>query len=363
MATIQLRRHITGGAIPPPAALNPGEPFFNLPGFTGGGPNSLWIDNGTALVALVDSTRQVELAGAQTINGVKTFASVANLRVIGGVQDDVLITDGAGNLRFGVGGGTGGISSVVSDATLTGDGVAPATALSVVPATAGARGAVNVPAGSALTLTGSALGMAVAAGAAIAGGVENTLPITSAGLRLVMGADVAALQTTAKVVVPAINELNNAIAGLTGNLVFGGTYDVATDTVTPSPNPINPIPPGALPPATAARRGWYVICTTGGAPVGGSNAPVPPGGTYTRGDWIICDATPAWVPVQVGGAVLTAANVNITTIPPLTATNVQDALAQIVARSLTEVATDGSLFGLGTVASPLSVDIVDGGTY
>jgi hypothetical protein len=361
MATIQLRRHIAGGAIAPPAALNPGEPFFNLPGFTGSGPNSLWIDNGTALIPLVDAARQVELAGAQTINGVKTFAGVANLRVIGGQPDDVLITDGAGNLRFGVGGGSGGISAVESDATLSGDGVSPATALSVVIATAGQRGAVNVPVGSALTLTGSALGMAVAAGPAIAAGVENTLPITSAGLRLVMGADVAALQTTAKVVVPAINELNNAIAGLTGNLVFGGTYDVAANIVTPSPNPINPIPPGALPPATAARRGWYVICTTAGP--GSGNAPTPPSGTYTRGDWIICDATPAWIPVEVGGAVLTASNVNITTIPPLTATNVQDALSQIYIASLQEVATDGSLFGLGTAASPLSVDIVDGGVY
>jgi hypothetical protein len=360
MATIQLRRHVTGGQVAPPATLNEGEPFFNLPGFTGSGPNSLWIDTGTALIPLVDSARQVEVAGAQTVTGAKTF-STTTLRVTGGVADNVLITDGAGNLRFGPQTPPGGgIVAVNHDATMTGDG--DAVPLSVIIATAALRGAVNVPAGSALTLVGSALGMAVASGAQIAAGADPIFPITSLGLRGPMGADVAALQTTAKTVVPAINELNNAIANLTGNLVFGGTYDVATNTVTPSPNPINPIPQGDLPPATAARRGWYLICTSGGPPVG-PVAPTPPSGTYTRGDWLICDATPAWVVVEVGGAVLTASNVNITTIPPLTATNVQDALSQIVARSLIEVATDGSLFGLGTAASPLSVDIVDGGSF
>jgi hypothetical protein len=357
MATIQLRRHLVGGPVAPPATLNPGELFFNLPGFTGNGPNSLWIDTGAALIPLVDNTRQMEVAAAQAITGVKTF-STNTLRITGGAADNVLLTDGIGNVRFGPP-PSSGIASVTSDATLTGDG-SPASPLSVAIATPTARGAINVPQG-ALFLTGSALSLSTAGPPAITAGVDTLLPIASNGLRLVMGADVAALQTTVKTVVPAINELVGAIGGLTGNLQLGGTYDVAANQVTPSPNPINPIPPGQLPLPTAARSGWYLICTTAGA--GSGNAPAPPGGSYTRGDWIICDQTPAWVPVALGGAVLTAANVGITTIPPLAASNVQDALAQIYAVSLQAVATDGSLFGLGTVASPLSVDIVDGGLY
>jgi hypothetical protein len=356
MAVIQIKRRIGGVAVAPPASLNPGEMLFNTVGFTGAGPNSLWIDNGTAFVPLVDSTRQVEIAGAQTINGIKTFAAVTNLRVLGGAPDDVLITDGAGNLRFGVGGGSGGISAVLTDATLTGDGAT--TPLSVIVATAVLRGAINVPAGSALTLAGSALGMTVAAAVDITAGTNNIFPATSLGLRGLMGADVAALQTAAKTVVPAINELNNAIASLTGNAQFAGTYDVLADAVTPSMHPANPIPQGNLPAASAAARGWYVICTTAGPGIG--NAPAPPSGAYTKGDWIICDATPAWFPLEVGGSVLTAANIGITVIPPLVANNVQDALQEIYTVSLQAVAHDASLTGLGTGVSPLSVAVVDG---
>src|SRR4051812_21401980 len=104
MATLQIKRRLAGVAIAPPATANPGELHFSLPGFIGGGASSLWIDNGTVLEPLVDSQRQVELAGAQPINGVKTFTgggaaaftTVANIQFLDGTAGQILIK-GAGN--------------------------------------------------------------------------------------------------------------------------------------------------------------------------------------------------------------------------------------------------------------------------
>jgi hypothetical protein len=355
MATIQLRRHLTGVAVAPPASANPGEPFFSIPGFTGGGPNSLWIDDGAALVPLVDNTRQVELAGAQTITGVKTI-DIADLSILGGAANDVLQTDGAGVLTWGAV-AAGGLLAVEHDATMTGDGTA-ATPLSVVTATPVLLGVVNVPAGSALALTAGALSMEVATAAEIATGTDDVYPITSLGLRGEMGAPASTLVTTATTVVPAINEL---AALITGSLNFAGSYDVVADAV----DPIGAAAPGPLPAPTAAVNGRYVICVNDGPGLGEAAA----AGPYVAEDWIICGEDPAaagtyvWHKLSVGGAAVTAANVAITAIPPLVATDVQGALEEIVAAVSAGIVTDASLTGSGTTAAPLAVELVDGGTF
>lgn len=91
---IQFRRRIPGTGAP--ATLAAGEPAVAI---TAGGVADAYVGDGTAVRVLVSATRQVEIAGAQTITGAKTI-DVANLHVTGGADGDVLSTDGAGDLAW-----------------------------------------------------------------------------------------------------------------------------------------------------------------------------------------------------------------------------------------------------------------------
>jgi hypothetical protein len=280
---------------------------------------------------------------------------------IGGVrivQTSGLTITGAGDIALGPASALqlGGVmvTPTTSGLTLSAGGV-----LALGVATPTQLGGITVPAGSALTLTGPGLGMTVVAAPQIEVGTDNILPVTALGFRSQTGAPVGTLSTTFRTLVPAINEIVQNVAALTGNLQFGGTYDVAANIVRAAPNPINPFPPDVpLPPVSAAHAGWYLICISEGPPVG-PYAPMPPSGEYTRGDWIICPANgpPVYVVVEVGGTVVVASNVGISAIPPLSASNVQDALAEIYLLSLQAVAHDASLTGLGTTVSPLTLAI------
>jgi hypothetical protein len=357
MPTILIRKPAAPGAVPIPLPL-PGvgqlaEPFYSPGGFNNtpvhiANSNDVVIHNGTAIVPLISPQRQVELVGAQTITGPKTF-SLASFLLTGGAPDNVLITDGAGNLRFGpqtVAGG--GIVAVNHDATMTGNG--DDIELSVIIATAALRGAVNVPAGTALTLTGSALGMTVAAGAVITAGADDIFPVTSLGLRGQMGADRLALTTAAQTIVPAINELNAAILALSGVMVLVGGYNATTNQVIPGSG--GELPAAALPAASPANAGYYLIVTVAGTGTG--NAPNVP---MTVGSWIVSNGT-AWTLVDVSQPPVTASGVGVA--PPVNGQgNVQDALESLAQGVLTDV----SLTGRGIVGDLLSVALVDGGTY
>ena len=123
-ATIQIRRRVGSAGVP--ASLAEGELAFQDPG---GGPASLFIGTTPAAVlTLVSATRQVEIAGAQTVTGAKTF-SPTSLKITGGAATNILSTDGAGNVSWTAAPG-GGITAVSHDTTMTGDG--NATPLSVV---------------------------------------------------------------------------------------------------------------------------------------------------------------------------------------------------------------------------------------
>ena len=123
-ATIQIRRRVGSAGVP--TTLAEGELAFQDPG---GGPASLYIGTTPAAVlTLVSATRQVEIAGAQTITGIKTIA-VGSFKLTGGANTNILSTDGAGNLSWTAAPG-GGITAVSHDATMTGDG--NATPLSVI---------------------------------------------------------------------------------------------------------------------------------------------------------------------------------------------------------------------------------------
>jgi hypothetical protein len=123
-ATIQIKRRVGSSGVP--ASLAVGELAFQDPG---GGPASLYIGTSPAAVlTLVSNTRQVEIAGAQTVTGAKTF-STSSFKLTGGAATNILTTDGAGNVSWTAAPG-GGITAVSHDTTMTGDG--NATPLSVV---------------------------------------------------------------------------------------------------------------------------------------------------------------------------------------------------------------------------------------
>lgn len=125
-ATIQIRRRL--GSAGAPTVLAPGELGYNDPG--GAAADALYIGTTPPGVkTLISATRQVELAGAQTITGIKTFP-LTNLRILGGANNNILSTDGAGNLEWTAAPG-GGILAVATDATLGGDGTS-ASPLSVL---------------------------------------------------------------------------------------------------------------------------------------------------------------------------------------------------------------------------------------
>jgi hypothetical protein len=125
---MQVKRRIGTAGAPP--TLDEGQFGYNdTDGSVLVGADSLYIgstdDPGGAdtpvVKTLVSATRQVELAGAQTITGAKTIA-VANLHITGGANNNILTTDGSGNLSF-TAAPSGGLTTVSTDGvTIDGDG-------------------------------------------------------------------------------------------------------------------------------------------------------------------------------------------------------------------------------------------------
>lgn len=262
MATIQLRRKLTGAIAAPPAAAA-GEPLFSVPGFTGGGPNSLYINNGTAAIPLVDSNRQVELAGTQTITGPKTFAAGATVTIT-----DVPTTAlHAANKAY--------VDTAIGGVTFNwGIGITETT-----------PGTIDVDQATQALLGGAR----VSTNAEIAAGALDTTMLTPLGLRSQLGADGSTLVTTVKTVVPALNEIYSRIEQLVGVVIFAGTYDATTNIGVFNGQGGIAAATGPLPAASVANHGAYVIVTVAGTGV--APAPVEP---IAVGDWLQSDGT-AWM--------------------------------------------------------------------
>lgn len=350
MAVIQLKRRVTGAAIAAPASVNEGELFFTVPGFTGGGPNALWIDNGTALIKLVDNTRQVELVGAQTITGVKTFSTIANLAISDGTSGQILQKGAGAALVWG----SAPAATVTTDGvTIDGNGsVGTPLKLDTAIFSTGLTWAPNTVRVNQASQTLFGGGM-VATDAEIDAGTLDTDIITPRGLRRVTGAANSTLITDMKTIVPAINELQQEITALAGILILAGAYDAALDEVTASAagldqGAIN----GPLPVASAANQGWYMIVYVAG--MGTGNAPAV---ALEPKDWLVSDGL-TWVHIPSGMGNITAGEVVM--LPTVNGwTTVQQAVEGIWN---TGVTTDASLTGNGH-ATDLSVAIVDGGSF
>lgn len=287
---IQIKRRIPGTGAP--ATLAAGEPATSI---SGAGVADLFIGDGGAVRTLVSAARQVELAGDQTITGKKTI-DVDHLKLEGGDANDLLTTDGDGNLDW-VARGDVGMQSVHVSAPLSGSGTS----------------------GSPITVT-------PATNPQIATGTDNVHPITPAGLRTQLGEDAADLDTTAKTVVPAINELNGDITTLggqiqaiSGALRFVGNFDADESEVTTAV--AGTVVSGQnLPAPATANEGWYVIVVEAGTP--SAPAPTVP---MQAGDWIVSTGS-QWVHIPLYHTATTAANVGITQIDAQSWTNVQQAL-------------------------------------
>jgi hypothetical protein len=207
---------------------------------------------------------------------------------------------------------------------------------------------------------GTPLALSMAAAGDITTGTNTVLPVNSAGLRQLMGADVAALTTTAQTVVPAINELRGEIQSLMGPLRLVGTFDASDNSVTATPG--GPATTDGLPAAAAGNLGWVFVVDTAGT----AAAPAP-AVAMSVGDWLVSDGT-AWIWLDLNAPTTIAGNVSITTIGTMSAANVQAALSELytlVNARLTTIYPDGvSITGTGlTAGSPLTVALVDGGVY
>jgi hypothetical protein len=121
MATILLRGNVTGGSVdvPPDAVPMPREPLFSLGGFNALGAATAFAnselairtgDGITPVIPLISRRRQLELFGVQAITAgianAKTFP-LETLRITGGVDGNVLTTDGTGTLRWAPAGSAG----------------------------------------------------------------------------------------------------------------------------------------------------------------------------------------------------------------------------------------------------------------
>jgi len=287
-------------------------------------------------VPLISPQRQVELIGAQTIVGAKTF-SLTSLLLTGGDPGDVLSTTGTGGVLEWVAPGAGSAVYTFNPPLSEVGGVVdldPATAAVIggISCTTGTSGLLLTPAGNISLATATRVqfgGLTFATEAEVGAPAApiDTKGISPLSLRSEMGAAASALQTTAQTVVPAINELKIAVDGLAANQHFGGGYDVAANIVIPTTG--SPFPPGVLVAATAAMSGWYLICTT---PATGVPGPLPPAGTYAPGDWLVVDAAPSYVHLPLGRVDFFVDGVSI----------INDGL---------------------TPASAFEVGLVDGGTY
>jgi hypothetical protein len=321
MATkLQILRNVGATAVAVPTLLE-GELAFAKGGFTGGAAaNGLVVGDGTAAQVLVGSNRQVELTGNQTIaSGTKTFAAgaklaiaVADLTVSGGAAGNTLITDGSGNLSWGVGGST---ISVDGTTIVDNNGV-----LSVAPGYA----ATIADGVTILADANGKLTVSKAVTADVAAGTANKFVDTALLKTDVLGGTLASLSTTAKTLVPAINEIYTGMAAMSGGVIFAGTLDATTGDITAASGVAN-VPANIADVDPALCKNYFWIVTVPGSVVGTGNTVAA-----SRQDWVASDGTKL-VTLNYGMPSVAAANVSFDGAGNTYAigANVQDAIDQL----------------------------------
>ena len=132
------------------------------------------------------------------------------------------------------------------------------------------------------------------------------------------------------------NQLNAKVDALAGANVLAGTYNANTGqvaTVTAAGAAANFQVGLNAPSASVVPDNYYLIVTVGGN-LGPPGAALPPTGVQS-GDWFIVEnetGSGQWVTIDYENRTVSAVNVDVSTIPNLSATNVQSALEQIEAQ-------------------------------
>jgi hypothetical protein len=144
-----------------------------------------------------------------------------------------------------------------------------------------------------------------------------------------------------------VNALNAKVDALTGANVLAGTYNCNTGTVvsvTPAGTKAGFTIGAQAPAAASVPDNYYLIVVVGGG-FGPPGAVIPPLGVQS-GDWFINEneqgAGAAWVTIDFENRVITAEQVNLSPVPGLSATTVQQGISQIqteIQSTVTSVAT------------------------
>lgn len=368
--TVQHLRHL--GSLATPPSLLDGQLALNDPG--GGQPVRLYGGAG-GVVPLVSPTRQVELAGAQTITGAKTI-DIGLLHLTGGHAGDTIRTDGNGNISFVAGAGgfpeapatgqlylrNGQTTSWVAlnTANINFTGSVTINGFGVVP-DAPADGTLYARANESwVRISGTAGGGGSAFPEAPADGQLYgrtglsqswlpTLPLaggTMQGNLILVGPPNSSSPPNQAATKGYVD------ARITGALQFVGAIDGTTGLVnyTTSSGHTD----GPLIAATAAAD-QYVICSVAGTVPAGS--PIA-GQVLGVGDWVISDGT-EWFVIPVGSMAINASEV-IVTPTVFGQDNVQSALEYISTNGLgsswTHVRVD---FTEPDIGSDVTVEVDD----
>ncbi len=159
----------------------------------------------------------------------------------------------------------------------------------------------------------------------------------------------------------AVSQLNSKVEALVGANVLAGTYNSNTGTVssvTPAGLAANFIVGQQAPAANRVPDNYYLIVTVAGGS-GPPGAVVPPTGVQS-GDWFVAEnenGTSAWVTIDYENRVVDATQVNLSPVPGLTATNVQQAITQLqqeVVQAVTQVNTTNNGISINTL--PVAAD-------
>jgi len=146
----------------------------------------------------------------------------------------------------------------------------------------------------------------------------------------------------------AAAQLNSKIEAITGGNVLAGTYDSNTGlvvTTTPAGSPYFRINQQA-PAASGIPDNYYLLVVKSGQ-IGPPGAVVPATGVQS-GDWFVVENTPtfpaAWITIDFENETTTASQVSLSTVPGLSATNVQTGIEQLevkAEKSITNVTAPG----------------------
>jgi hypothetical protein len=161
----------------------------------------------------------------------------------------------------------------------------------------------------------------------MAAGLLNNVYATPLNTMALTGQTVATLATTAKTLVPAINELQAQVALLANGQLFVGSVNATAGTIawTAASGGAG----NALPAPAPANNGWYLIVDVGGAspPVGA------PAATYEVGDWLASNGV-VWTRLAFGGVTAVLAS-QVTVNPAVNGmTDVQASLTDLDAVKL-----------------------------